>query len=407
MVARPGRPAFLRLAILLVTLSGANEIAQAQAPQCDGWRGELARLERSGSGNPRAAQNAQRVGAELARAQQVYSSLECGGSWVFQQPPPQCFALRGQIGQLRAQLGALEAAGGGSENRRRALIAAIEDNCRPGIYRTQPIAPQPQPQPQPPRSLFEALFGAPDRSPPPPYGAPLTDGILLDEEARIPSWGSGRPVCVRTCDGYFFPLANSPGGRESQSDMCRALCPAARTEVFFMSADGNIENASSRTGSSYSSLPNAGRYLRQFDPSCGCRKQGQSWAQALAEAEDMLERRRGDVFVTEQRAREMSRARLTPSAQARAQTARQREQQATAPVAPQAEQAADAAAARALDEAGRSAPTAGTESSGIGPRNLGTGTVAAGQGERREVTNSAGERRTVRIVAPALSPVIQ
>jgi hypothetical protein len=406
MFARPGRPAFLRLAILLVTLSGASEIARAQAPQCDAWRGELARLERSGGGNPRAAQSAQRVGAELARAQQVYSSLQCGGSWVFQQPPPQCFALRGQIGQLRAQLGSLEAAGGGSENRRRALMAAIEDNCRPGVYRTQPIAPQPQ-QPQQPRTLFEALFGVPDRPPPPPHGMPLTDGILLDEEARGPSWGSGRPVCVRTCDGYFFPLANSPGGRESQSDMCRALCPAAETEVFYMSGDGNIENASSRTGSSYSSLPNAGRYLRQFDPSCGCRKQGQSWAQALADAEDMLERRRGDVFVTEQRAEEMSRARTAPTTPTRAQTARQRQQQAAGPVAPAAEQAADAAAARALDEAGRSAPTASTESSGIGPRNLGTGTVAAGQGERREVTNAAGERRTVRIVAPALSPVIQ
>jgi hypothetical protein len=209
---------------------------------------------------------------------------------------------------------------------------------------------------------------------------------------------------VRTCDGFFFPLANSPGGRESQSDMCQALCPAAETEVMYMSGDGNIENATRRgSGGSYSSLANAGKYLRQFDAACSCRKQGQSWAEALADAESLLDRRRGDVLVTEQRAEEMSRARTAP--RTRREAERQiRAQSGLAPQAPASEIAADAAAARALEAAGRSAPTASTESSGIGPSSLGTGTVSATQGERRVVTNSAGETRTVRIVAPALTP---
>jgi hypothetical protein len=291
--------------------------------------------------------------------------------------------------------------GGGNENRRRALLAAIDDNCRAGVYRTQPIAPQPQRQP---RTLFEALFGVPEQREAPP-GMPEIDVVSPETEKREPTWGAGRPVCVRTCDGFFFPLANSPGGRDNQDDMCQALCPAAETEVFYMAGDGDIQNATRRGGGTYAGLANAGRYQRQFDASCSCRKQGQSWAQALAEAEDMLDRRRGDVMVTEQRAAEMSRAR--PTQQSRRETERRGRSAEQPPAAPAAEQAADAAAARALDASGRSAPTASTESAGIGPSGLNAGTVATGQGERRVVTNSAGEKRTVRIVAPALSPAIQ
>jgi hypothetical protein len=400
---------FRHLVIALAALVGTPALTHAQSPQCDAWRGELARLgSGGGGGSPNAARAAAQVGAQLGRAQAAYASLQCDGSWVFQAAPPQCGGLRAQIGQLRAQYNSLQqqAGGGpGNDNRRRALMAAIDDNCRAGVFRSQPIAPQPVQQP---RTLFEALFGVPERLPPPPPGVGVgVDGLPLDPfalpEDRIPNWGSGRPVCVRTCDGFFFPLANSPGGRESQSDMCQALCPAAETEVMYMGGDGNIENATRRGGGSYSSLANAGKYLRQFDAACSCRKQGQSWAQALADAESLLDRRRGDVLLTEQRAEEMSRARTAP--RTRREAERQlRAQSELAPQAPASEVAADAAAARALEAAGRSAPTASTESSGIGPSSLGTGTVTATQGERRVITNSAGETRTVRIVAPALTP---
>lgn len=336
--------------------------------------------------------------------------MQCDGAWVFQQAPPQCASLRGEIGQLRAQYAALQQqAGGGNENRRRALTAAINDNCRAGVYRTEPVAPQPQQ----PRTLFEALFGVPDRAQP-RGGLPELDGQVpppLDGEKRENSWGSGRPVCVRTCDGFFFPLANSPGGGEGQDDMCRALCPAAETEVFYMGGDGDIQNAARRGGGTYAGLANAGRYLKQFDASCTCRKQGQSWAQALSEAESMLDRRRGDVLVSEQRAAELSRPKVETPAQASQRTRREEErlrrQQSVAPQAPASDVAAEEAARRAIEEAGRNAPTAGTDSAGIGPSNLGTGTVSANQGERRELTNSTGERRTVRVIAPNLAPAIQ
>ncbi len=380
------------------------EPALAQSAQCDAWRGELARLERSGGRgpDPRAAREAQRVSAEIGRLQAAAAALQCDGAWIFQAPPAECGAIRARLGQLRATFAMLQQQSGGSENRRRALMAAINDNCRVGVYSTRPV------EPQGPRNLFEALFGVQPGAPQPaPYMEEL-DERPREDTSREARWGSGRPVCVRTCDGFFFPLANSPGGREGAEEMCQALCPAAETKVFFMPGDGNIEGAVGRGGVAYASLPNAGRYLRQFDPSCSCRKPGQSWAEALAEAEEMIERRRGDILVTAQRAEEMSRpgrAETRPNDSRRRRTEEQQRQRTDEALQQAARE--DAAAQRALDEQARQAPTASTESSGIASGGGGGRTVGAGQGERREVVTPGGERRSVRVVAPGLSPQVQ
>ena len=38
------------------------------------------------------------------------------------------------------------------------------------------------------------------------------------------------PICVRTCDGRFFPLQRSASA--SPAELCKSFCPAAKTEVF-------------------------------------------------------------------------------------------------------------------------------------------------------------------------------
>lgn len=396
------RSALRSLSVALAMLASMGGAALAQAPRCDAWRAELAQIDRSGSGDPRAERALRQVAGQLGQAQAAFQSMQCDGAWVFQQAPPQCGALRAQIGQLRAQYAAIQQqAGGGSDSRRRALIAALNEHCRVGVHRTDPMPPRPIPaQPQQPRSLFEALFGIQPDPEPQRGSEPEVDWEGEQREER--QWGSGRPVCVRTCDGFFFPLGNSPGGRASQEEMCRALCPAAEVQVFFMQGDGNIENAVGRGGQRYMSLPNANRFTRQFDSACTCRKPGQSWASALAEAEEMIERRRGDILVNERRAEEMSRARLTPQQQRERDQLRLRQEAAL-----RTEAAADAATQQALDAQGRAAPTASTETTGIAAGQVGAGFVGANQGERREMVTSGGERRTVRVVAPNLAPAIQ
>ncbi|MFN3673709.1 MAG: DUF2865 domain-containing protein [Bosea sp. (in: a-proteobacteria)] len=361
--------------LALIGLSGA---AMAQSPSCTAWRAELDSLRGQRGGDPRAADAARRVGGQLAQASNQYRSMGCerGFSFFGDQPPPQCGFLRRQIGELQQQYASLsqQAQGGGVEQRRAQLAAAIQNNCQ--VQQ---------------RGFFETIFGIEPRRGELDSTVPELDPTPVEPER--PRLGGPLTVCVRSCDGYFFPLANSPGGREGADEMCQALCPGSEVSAFGMSSGGDIQNAVSRsTGQPYSSLPNAGRYQRSFDAACTCKTPGQSWAQVLRQAEQLLDKRKGDVIVSEQRAAELSRPRApAPDPKKRG----------AAPVVQ------PAAAPEPLDEKpmpSENSPTAGTESAGVGPQSVGEKVLDTGDGLRRETRSVTGEKRTVRIVAPNLAP---
>lgn len=374
----PGR---LGAALLALALTGGA--AAAQSPACNAWRSELASLQgQRGGGDPRAAQMAQRVGAQLAQATNQYRAMGCerGGFTFFGEGPPrECGGLRAQIGQLQAQYANLQQAaqGGAVEQRRAQLASAINANCR---------APQQ-------RGFFETIFGLEPRR-----GEIDSTMPELDPEQPIepekPRMGGPQTVCVRTCDGFFFPLANNPGGRDSSDEMCQALCPGVETLAYGMTNGGDIQNAVARaTGQPYASLPNAGKYQRSFDSACTCRAQGQSWAQALKEAEYLLDKRKGDVIVTEQRAAELSRPKEAKPDPKRRGAA-----------APAVQPAATPAIPEEKPMPSENSPTSGTESAGVGPASVGERVLDKGDGLKRESQSVTGERRTVRIVAPNLAP---
>lgn len=361
--------------------------ALAQSPVCDRYRAELASLS-SGGGAGRAAQfeaAAQRQFAELQRTRAYAQSLGCNRQQFlfFGEPPPaECRPLLGRISQMQANLRQLESqadqASGGGEARRRALLAAIDQNCRPGG----------------PRGFFEQLFGGQGGQPTPPSDLPELDGPPGQEQAQ--RLGGSKAVCVRTCDGFFFPLSTSSGGRGGADEMCKALCPGAETEAFFMGQE--INSAVSTRGTPYTSLPNAFAYTKTFDAACTCKKPDETWAQVLRNAESMIERRRTDIYVTEAKAEELSRVQPPTAA----------EQKRAAAQKSKAEAAADAqleAAAAAEAASGAAAPTASGESAGIGPRNVTTTrTVDTKAGQTREITLPTGEKRNVRVIGSGSIP---
>lgn len=385
----------------LVMAAGADmaglSMAQAQSPSCDRWRAELAGMR---SGGQRNAGAAQRVGAELSRAINYSRQIGCDRGF-FGGGSPECGPLNNRINQLQSQYSQLQgqAQSDGSAERRAQLTSLIEANCQSrGVFQSPPPLPvgaAPQQQPRRERTFFEALFGIePQRGgPAEPIEStlPELDPNPTNEEKPGIRFGAGMPVCVRTCDGFFFPLSNSPGGRENQAEMCAALCPSAEMQVFYMSGNGDIESAVGRGGQSYSSLPNASKYTRSFDPTCGCRKPGESWTVALRDAERMIDRQRGDVIVTQAKSDELAKPRgvATPR------------RQKNAPPAPPPVAAGPATPAEAI-------PTAGNESSGIGSLDTaGNDTLGRGLGVRRDVTGANGEKKTIRVVAPNLAPQLK
>ncbi|MGJ0505694.1 MAG: DUF2865 domain-containing protein [Methylocystis sp.] len=98
--------------------------------------------------------------------------------------------------------------------------------------------------------------------------------------------------CVRTCDGYFFPLIKSTRATRQQS--CELACPAAQMDVF----DGpTIETARNRKGQRYSAMPHAFAFRDKAVGACACNdpQTSQSYFERTARRDPTLQS--GDVIV--------------------------------------------------------------------------------------------------------------
>jgi hypothetical protein len=263
----------LNRTVLLLSLA-ASSAALAQSPACDRYRAELASLDRSNASARSLESAAQRQRNEIERLAAYYRSIGCDQGGLFFRPPMECGPIADRIRGLQATYQSLASKAyddpSAHDDRRRQLRAAINKACT----------------------------------------ASTDTDKLQEADSKTKFEGGGRLVCVRSCDGGYFPLEAQPKGKVSLSSMCSALCPNAEVTVFRTPADGNIEEAVSETGQPYMKLPNALRYRKTYDSSCGCKKAEDNWAGTLQKAEKMIERRKGDVLVTPQLSEQMFNAML-------------------------------------------------------------------------------------------------
>lgn len=367
------KTSFFRFLIAAAAFLAAGQAALAQSPECQRYRAELANLDRSGGGAPTGAMQAQR--AEINRLVGYYRNIGCerGPLGFLAGPAPaECPTIAQQIRQLEAGYARLASQAvdpGDVENRRRQLQVAVQQTCSTDQ----------------PRGFFEQLFGAPrGQQPQQQQIAPEGQPIISEER----SLGGGRLVCVKTCDGSYFPLSAAPGGRQGADEMCQSLCPGTETVAFaYPGGDEGITRAASVSGSKpYTSLANAFKYRKTFDESCACKKSSESWSVVLRKAESMLDQKKGDLIVTAEKAEELSRPKVVQARKAAEKKANDETQA-----------AAESAAA---------APTASKESSGIGPQSIENNTVVGqGEGPKQDVVTGDGTKKTVRVVAPNLIPV--
>ena len=232
-----------------------------------------------------------------------------------------------------------------------------------------------------------------------------------DGERSYGAHGGNVAVCVRTCDGGFFPVSYS-AGRADPEDLallCSALCPNTPVSVYSYSGASDIETAVSAEGEPYRAMPTAFRYRTTFDPSCSCKAPHQTWVAALAEAERLITSGGGrhDVVVSEQKAEEMSRPKAAPvpvKAAAKG-TAKGDPLTTGVPVTGAVATGAVAPDTQGVREAtsGATVPTAGQETAGI---SAGDGTSATTysreQGQMKDIVLPSGVKRRVRIIGPKL-----
>ena len=279
-------------------------------PICPRLEAQLATIDRGGSGDPqrddqiRRYQDAQtQQQAELDRVTSQAKRMGCDSSGffsIFSGQSSQCGPVNTRIQQMRANLdqitGNLERLrtggfGGGPDRegqRRSVLTALAQNNCGPQ-YANAAAAPGPG-------SFLSNLFGGNSQIPPP--GADLG-----------PPSGTFRTVCVRTCDGGYFPVSFStvPARFPDDENKCKALCPATEAVLYAYRNPGeDINQAVSTNGQPYTALPNAFKFRTEFNPTCACRAPGQTWSDALKTIDEKAEAaQQGDIIVTEESAKKM------------------------------------------------------------------------------------------------------
>jgi hypothetical protein len=110
----------------------------------------------------------------------------------------------------------------------------------------------------------------------------------FDGEDRPPeragfNGGSYRTVCVRLCDGYFFPVsfATTPEHFTRDSAACSARCGSPARLYVYPNPGGEPEQMIGLDGKPYSALKSAFLFRTNYDASCTCKPQ--PWSQeALA-----------------------------------------------------------------------------------------------------------------------------
>ncbi|MBC7583812.1 DUF2865 domain-containing protein [Tardiphaga sp. vice154] len=315
---------FLACTVLLGAVSLANEAAaqgappqQSANPMCVRLEGQLATIDRGGGGDPARAEQLRRYEDaaskqqnELDRVTAQARRMGCDSSGFFSMfngQSAQCGPVNNQIQQMRGNLDQITSnlerlrvgTPGSSDRdsqRRSVLLALAQNNCGP-----QYAAAARNPAPGSGAGNFlNNLFGNNEPSP----DAPPLDAAV----ATAPS-GTYRTVCVRTCDGAYFPISFATVQSRFADDekTCKSLCPAADASLFSYRNPGEDMNAAvSISGQPYTSSPNAFKYRTEFNPSCSCKAQGQTWSDALKNIDDKAAAENGDIIVTEERAKRMS-----------------------------------------------------------------------------------------------------
>ena len=210
------------LLVSVAVLIASSAAAQAPNPACQRLEAQLTNVDR-GTDDPARADQIRRAEDALNRqqfdldknvAQARRMGCESTGFFsIFTSAPPQCGALNRQIDQQRATIersrNDLEQLNGGTAQRaemRRTLLIQLANNGCGAQYRQAALAGQQG-------GFFDRLFGN-NSGPFAPSG---------------PMGSTYRTVCVRTCDGFYFPISFSTTQDHFRDDeaSCQRMCPAA------------------------------------------------------------------------------------------------------------------------------------------------------------------------------------
>lgn len=258
------------LAFAFIASAGLAGIALAQVSdqqiRCMQLQQELAAAQ--GGGGPR-GEELGRIEQQIAQQDRVFqgtqAAMEDAGCFerlfIFGRAlvrSPKCLNMNNRVEDARRQLTQLQQQreslrrGGGNKRRQAELTQALaRAGCRGA-----------------PRSGGGGLldfFGGPEQQQE-EYQTPVYRSINPN--------GRYRSVCVRLCDGFYYPVSYSTyGSRLGQdAERCQSSCAAPAELYVYHNPGQEIEQAISLNGSAYVDLPVALKYRSEYVKGCSCKQ---------------------------------------------------------------------------------------------------------------------------------------
>ncbi|MBD1546620.1 DUF2865 domain-containing protein [Roseibium aggregatum] len=307
---------WVRVLSLAVALMAGTPPTSASAASCDKLRVELDRLERQGGASPEVAKwqgQARLQQKAITAAERDARYFQCATLTTV----PKCRQLNAKIAKMQANLAAIEKQAARAERKTTGSAGRIRQ-IRASLDRQNCLAPAQASYPGRGEEItvssgganvsgpnfFQRLFGRSRH-----VEVIESDGEMdaltsrrrlassnSSDGVRFPAGGTYRTMCVRTCDGYYFPVSFATGRDQFVNDAarCSEICPAAETELFVYRNPGETqENMTSLTGIAYGDLENANRFKTEYVSGCSCRAPAR---QDTAGKMTVISQSAGDLF---------------------------------------------------------------------------------------------------------------
>ena len=197
-------------------------------------------------------------------AQQQLNRADCWDQFLFSRTlkrKPICIQLAGEVDASRQRLADLEAQrrqimGTGNRSFQDDIIRELARNGCGQQYVTEMRRREA-------RNPFSSLWGEESDG---PRGNPNQFGNL--------PFATYRTLCVRLCDGYYFPVSFStlPNHFQRDADQCQSQCAAPAELYYHQNPGGAVEQMVSASNQQpYTSLKSAWRYRKEFVQGCSCK----------------------------------------------------------------------------------------------------------------------------------------
>lgn len=221
-----------------------------------------------GAGSPRDVlpkidQEMRQIERQIAQAQARVERGDCYEYFLFTKSlrnTPECRSASGQVESLRRRMSELDA-------QRQQITGTGDQRYRDDIVRELARNGCGQQYVQEARRLDSQSGGL--------WSTEEDSGPRGSNQFGTLPFATYRTVCVRLCDGYYFPVSFStlPNHFQRDAEICQSRCAAPVELYYHQNPGGGMEQAvSAKSQSTYTQLKTAFRYRKEFVSGCSCKE---------------------------------------------------------------------------------------------------------------------------------------